>query len=216
MKDYLKEYQEYYRTRMLRYENDPELKESYESEKKIYEAIAGCTELTQFKERLGNLNELNAVAATRDRQRVYISHYESMQETVRAKTPRRIMEKALNFDKVLDLIEMINEEEARGMLEIAADTVTPFDSWIHLENYEIYSSAEIPSSYAAVFKKRAEECIVDMKNAIADAEENMQKYVPGWKFNPALVKEFRHRRKFPVSDKAFDERLQTFSKIVNR
>jgi hypothetical protein len=215
MTDYLKAYQEYYRVRMERYENDTDFPDSYHSEKAIYEAIAGCGELGDFKERLGNLNELNAVAYVRDKQRIYHKHYESMQETVRAQTPRRIIEKAPQYEKVLDLIEMVNNEEARGMNEINADSVSPFDNWVLLEHHEVYSTAEVPSAYKSKYQNYAQEDITESKVRLKDAEDNLNLYVPGWKFNKELPKEFRHRRKFPVSDSAFDERLKQFIQFTN-
>ncbi|HAA00481.1 MAG TPA: hypothetical protein PK637_10940 [Flavobacteriales bacterium] len=215
MTDYLKEYQEYYRVRMQRYENDPEYTDSYQSEKAIYEAIAGVNEMEGFRERLGNLNELNAVAYTRDKQRMYLRHFESMQETVRAQTPKRIMDKAPSYEKVMDLIEMINNEEAKGMLEITADSVSPFDNWILLEYIELYSKADVPEQYKSTYKKYIDDYTKDQRERLAHSEGEIGKFVPGWKFKKDLPTEFRHRRKFPVNDAAFEARLKQFIQINN-
>ncbi len=83
MADYLEEYKTYHRLRMQRYQNNPEYKNSYESEKAIYEAIASCNTLEEFKDKLGNLNEKNALALIIDEYSIRLKHYEEIKEPIR-------------------------------------------------------------------------------------------------------------------------------------
>ncbi|MFZ5553718.1 MAG: hypothetical protein ACOZCO_11435 [Bacteroidota bacterium] len=217
MHNYLKDYQDYYRVRMERYENDPDFKFSYESEKAIYDAIMSCNELVNFRDALGNKNELNAVALTKDQYTLRLKHYREIKEDVRALGPERIMSKADQFTNVMDLMEMVNEEELINIREISVDHVYFFrDSIIVTDTIEVYETANIPDKYKRANQKYAEERKKDLRERLADIEKEMDQWKPGYHFDFNLVWEERHRRLIPFPDEVILEKINELKKIVNR
>lgn len=216
MVDYLKEYQEYYRVRMDRYLNDPDYAESYKSEKAIYEAITSCAELGDFKTKLGNLNELNAVALTKDEYKIRYDHYVSIQENVRALGPQRIVARCPEYNEVFNLMTMIGEEENKNMIEISMDSIAIFiDNWDQLDRIEIYENADVPSQYKKERLQRANEIKEKIREWYARDTEEMRKWQPDWTFNPELIWEERHRRLIPFSDEHIKEKMTQLKAILN-
>ncbi|HYG49719.1 MAG TPA: hypothetical protein VD905_02400 [Flavobacteriales bacterium] len=216
MPDYLKDYVDYYRVRMNRYEHDPDYKNSYQSEKAIYEAIAGCNELKQFRERLGNLNGLNAVALSRDEYKIRYNHYRDIKETIRAKGPERILARADQYNEVFNLMTMIGEEENKNMIEISMDDVSLLrNAWFLIDQIEIYETAEVPSNYKMQRQQYANELKANLKESYDNHTSEMRKWQPDWTFNPELVWEERHRRLFPYSDEHIHEKINQYKSILN-
>lgn len=217
MHDYLLDYKDYYHLRMTRYEGNPDYPFSFESEKAIYDAMISCKELGEFREKLGNLNELNAVAQTRDQYAMRLRHYQKLKEFVRAKGPERILEKAPSQTNVTDLMTMVMNEESRNMLEITLDDIgfykTAFDSCDRLERYE---NANVPSGYRSEYKHYAEEERGRIRESLTDFENNFDAYQPGYRFNFDLFWEERHRRLFPFSDEVLLDRIEKVRTICNR
>ena len=48
------EYKAYYRTRAERFANNPNYKNSYEAEKNLADAFLSCTEMEEFRTKIGN------------------------------------------------------------------------------------------------------------------------------------------------------------------
>src|SRR5688572_8393116 len=126
MANYLQDYKDYYRVRADRYAHDADYNETYAAEKKLFDAIDSCAELAEFKGKLGNLNELCAVALTRDEYKIRKNHYNDIKEIIRAKGPERIIEKAAGINEVNSLITMVGEEENKNMIEISMDDTSFF------------------------------------------------------------------------------------------
>lgn len=217
MSDYLKDYQDYYRVRMERYENDPDYKFSYQSEKAIYDAIMSCNELVNFRDALGNKNELNAVALTKDQYTMRLDHYLEILETIRALGPERIMSKADKFDNVMDLMEMVNEEELINIREISLDHIYFFrDSLVVLDNIEVYESSNIPDKYKREYKGYAEDSRKDLNERLVELEKEMDQWKSGYRFDFDLIMQERHRRLIPFTDDVIHEKINELKKIVNR
>ncbi len=210
------DYQEYYKARMDRYENDADYSNSYKSEKAIYDAIASCSELIQFKEKLGNLNELNAVALTIDEYTMRKNNYLKIKEIVRAKGPQRIAEKSPAFSNVMDLMTMIGDEENKNRIEISMDDVSFFtDSWSLLDQIEVYENGNYPSQYRnekQQFANEAKKSIVENYHFVT---EERRKWQPDWKFNFDLLWEDRHRRLIPFNDNSIKEKINAIKKLLN-
>ena len=216
MRDYLKEYQQYYLVRMKRYENLPDYPESYQSEKAIYDAIASCNELGEFRERLGNLNHRNAVALTRDQYRIRHRYYMEMEYEVHAKGTENVIEKVKDLQDVHDLITTVTNEENANSLAITADTISPFDEWMMLERAEMYEKADVPSSYKSAYKKYEENAKASIREMFNSKEHEMRKFVPGWKLNFDLVFKSRFRRKLPYPDEIIHERISQVKRITGK
>jgi hypothetical protein len=216
MVDYLKEYVDYYRVRMNRFEHDADYKNSYLSEKAIFEAIDGSGKLNDFKERLGNLNELNAVALTKDEYKIRLNHYAKIKETVRALGPQRIVARADEYNEVFNLMTMIGEEENKNMIEISMDDVSLFlNAWFMIDQIDIYENSNVPSKYQAERQKYANEMKKNLLERYNDHTNEMRKWQPDWKFNPELIWEERHRRLIPYNDQDVKEKIEQYKKILS-
>lgn len=215
MADYLQDYKAYYQLRVQRYEGNPDYPNSYQSEKAIYEAIASCKVLDEFKEKIGNLNENNASALIMDEYAIRLRHYEEVKESIRADGCKRIIEKTKEIDNVSELITMINEEENKTNLAITADSISPFNDTGYLERIEIWTDADVPEKYKSRYHQYAEEEKKNLRNAYAETEKNLNNWQPGWKFDFTKILEERHRRLLPFSDHVINEQIQTTKTILN-
>lgn len=217
MSDILQEYKDYYRSRMKRYEGDPNYTNSYATEKALFEAMDSCNELIEFKDKLGNLNELNAVAMVKDKYKIYLDHFERTEEKVRAQAPSRILSSADNYSNALDISTFVQEEEQKNSIEISMDeAVREFNDWTQLENIEVYSNAVVPDKY----KASMEEYVNDEKQALTESyerlEENNQPWQAGWKLDLDQIWETRHRRLLPYSDEVVKQRREQANEITGR
>lgn len=217
MSDLLQEYKEYYRVRAERYAGNPNYKNSYEAEKNLSEAMQGCSELGEFKDRLGNLNNICAIALTKDKYLMEKAFFEEMQEPIRGAVSERILEKADEYTEVFDLINMVNEEETRGMREVTLDEANRVfhHCWMMLDRIETYSQAEVPKAYQAEMQENVKYYADSIREMIKETEEQMQMLDPSWRHNPDIVKEYRHRRLLPYRDEHIDEQIAKYKKIAN-
>lgn len=217
MHDYHQEYKEYYQLRMQRYEGNPDFPHSYQSEKAIYEAIASCKELGEFREKLGNKNELNAIAFTKDREGLRAKHYLSLQEVVRARGPQRIVARADSCNGLNELFLMVGEEDNKNMIEIALDNTYFFrDAFAACARIEVYEQAEVPSGYRSSYRSRVEKEKADLRSALEDHEHSLQAWDPNYRVNLELIWEPRHRRLLPFPDEVLRRRLEMIRSILHR
>lgn len=217
MSDLLQDYKEYYRVRAERYAENPNYKNSYEAEKNLSDAMQSCAEMGEFGNRLGNLNQLCAIALTKDKNLMEKAICEELNEPIRAAIPERILEKADQFTEVFNLINMVNEENTRGMREISLDEANRIfhHCWMMLDRIETYSEAVVPAAYQADMKSSAAYYRDRILELIKEMEQQMQMLDPAWKHNPDIVKEYRHRRLLPYRDEHIDEQLSKYKTIAN-
>ncbi len=213
MSDYLEDYKAYYQLRMLRYEGNPDYPNSYQSEKAIYTAIASCTALEEFKDKLGNLNDKNAAALLIDEYTIRLRHYEEIKEPIKAEGCKRIMENAATIDNVADLITMVNEEENKTSIEITADTINPFNETGYLERMEVWATADVPDKYKSRYRQYAEQEKKNLINAFTEIEKAIHNWQPGWVFDFSRIQEERHRRLLPFPNEVIDKSIQTIKEI---
>jgi hypothetical protein len=215
MLNYLEEYKAYYKARAKRYAGNPNFPFTAVAEKNLCDAMLACNDLGEFKTRLGNLNELCAVALTKDSYTLRLKHYKEIEEKIRALGPERIMAKADNFSNSADLITMVNEEENKNSIEIAMDHISPFDGdWFLLERLEIYERAEVPEKWKSKMAESAEDIRKSLRNNFTTTTSDMQKWQAGWKLNLELINETRHRRQIPFPDSEVKMRVDQYQNIV--
>lgn len=217
MSDLLQEYKDYYRVRADRYAENNNYKNSYEAEKNLSEAMQGCNILDEFKDRLGNLNHLCAIALTKDKNLMEKAICEELKEPIRGAIPERILEKADQYTEVFDLINMVNEENTRGMREITLDEANRVFHycWMMLDRIETYSQAVVPAAYQADMQSSAKYYADRIREIIKETEEQMRLLDPAWEHNPDIIKEYRHRRLLPYRDEHIDEQLSKYKTIAN-
>jgi hypothetical protein len=212
----LKDYIEYYRSRMRKYENNPVFTNSFASEKHIFEAISSCETLDEFKTKLedGNLLLKNAVALTKDQEIARKELYENIKEFVRKKAPDQILEMLADVETVNDLTKKANEIGAKVSIEISIDQMTSYFyyDFTALENMEVWENAEIPEEWhKEIHKEWVQETIEEgrkiWQNTILPESH---KWSRDWKFNFDLIWEDRHRRLIPVPDETVGKRIEQF------
>lgn len=209
MSDFLKDYKAYYAARAKRFEGDKDYPNMEKAEADLNKAMQSCNELVEFKDRLGNLNELCAVALIKDQYKIRLDHYLEIKEVIRALGPQRIIEKADGHNNVMDLITMVTGEENINMIEITLDDASALKSyWFMLERIEEYERAEVPDKW----KKDHQESADDNKKSICEGlalmETEYSKWKEGWKFNPLLVSEERHRRNLSYPEEEIEKKIE--------
>lgn len=217
MSDFLKDYQEYYRVRKERYENDPDYPKSYASEKAIYDAMISCSDISESAKVLPDLSNKNAVALTIDEYTMRYNNYVLRKEDIRALGPKRIIEKSPNYDSnVMDLISLVNEEENKNMIEISMDDISfVMNVWELVDQIEIYETADIPWSYQSDYKKIASEIKESIRENYRNCIEENRKWQADWNINFDLIWEERHRRNIPYSDDNIKEKIQQLKSILS-
>jgi len=216
MINYLEAYKQYYFLRMQQYEGNADYANTYAAEKALYDAINSCTVLEEFKDKIGNNNDLVAIARVQDEQNIRLKHYEAINETVKAESCRRILEKTKQVSNVTDLLTMVNEEQNVANIAITTDTIHPFDDFLYLENVEIWEQAEIPAAYKEKYAAYAKDEKISIKNSYAAIEKEMNNWQPGWKFNFTKIDEERHRRLLPYPKEVIAAQKEITQQILNK
>ncbi|MBN2572513.1 MAG: hypothetical protein JXA68_10325, partial [Ignavibacteriales bacterium] len=149
-KDYIK----YYETRVNKYKGNPSYKNSYETEKALYDAIASCKKLEDFKDKVekGNLAVNNGVALVKDREKIQNDHYNKLKEFIRAGASKEILETLgkKEIKTAMELANLCTEIEQKHHLNITLDELGIaqflFDYFI-LENIEAWQNAEVVDEF---------------------------------------------------------------------
>lgn len=213
-----KEYIDYYRVRMQKYENNPVYKNSYSAEQKMFEAISDISHLEEFGEKVkaGNLSLKCAAALVKDQEMARLKHYKDINEPVRAHAPERILEIVDSFSTDMELVEKVNNIDSEVSIEISVDNlirhfINDLDS---LELLEVWENAEVPDEYK---QKVNNDYSADYK---AEYQKNLNEIIlprarewkPDWDFDYNLLWEERHRRLIFFSDEILKKRIEQHKK----
>lgn len=217
MSDLLEEYKSYYSVRAERYAGNPNYKNSYQAEKNLSDAMQSCAELGEFRHKIGNLNQLCAVALIKDKYLIEQAFYREMKEDVRVRVADRVLEKVDGIDEVFNLISMVNDVETKVMIEISMDEANRLFHymWNFIDLSEVYAEADVPDEYKARMQKYAEEYRQILRDSLQSLIENNSHWQGDWKHEPDVVTEHRHRRLLPFSDEHIAEQLVKYKKILN-
>ena len=214
----LEEYKAYYRARSQRYADNPKYQNSYNAERALYEAMDSCNELAEFRDKLGNLNELCAVALIKDEHQIERDFYREHKETVRILMSQRVLERVEGCDNVMDAMNAVQEESSKNSLEISMDEWQrefQYD-WKQLDDIEIFRNAEVPDAYKARMQETADDIQNRLLKSISDGEEEARKFQPDFTFKPELNLEHRHRRLIPYKDEHVQEQVNRYKTMINR
>ncbi len=218
MQNLLEEYKAYYKIRLQRFEGNPRYKHSFEAEKQLNDLVQSCSDLSEIKDQIKELSEKCAVAAIKDEYIMEQQKFEEFKEDIRILSSKRILSQADNFDKVLDLTSMVVEEENKNSIEISMDEANRelINAWNILDNIIVYENAEVPEKYRSDMQETVKTFKNNLKEQVQSLEENNQAWEAGWRLNPDIVTEYRHRRLLPYSDEHIQEQLQKYKAIVER
>ena len=216
MDQLLADYKAYYKARMDRYEGNPMYTFSYQSEKALSDAMNSCNKLIEFKDKIGDLNIKNAIAMVKDKATARLKHYEELKETVRALEPKLQLERIETAKTDMDVVEIANNASHEAMILIAVDELHDHfytDVIPSLETIEMLRNIEGAQQYQSDIDYSIQEELKKLKEGIQDLEENAQSWQEGWKFNPDLIWEHRHRRKIPLPDAVLEKRLNEYKNL---
>ena len=214
----LQEYKEYYAVRAEKYADNPNYRNSYEAEKNLSNAMQSCSTLEEFKDKIGNLNELCATALVKDVSLMEQAHFKKHQETVRVKASEQILEKIDACKDVLEVSSMVVEVENANSIKISMDeSHREFQSdWDQIDDITIYENAVVPDKYKQKMMETAQETKKSIITGIERLEKNNHEWQADWKIIPNINTEHRHRRLIPYSDKHIQEQLAKYKSITNR
>ncbi len=215
--DLLSEYKAYYSVRAEKYAGNKNYSFSYEAEKALSNAMQSCGKLEEFRTAIGDLNERCAVALVKDEAVMEREHFRKHKEDVRIKASLEILDKADQFNEVMNLITMVNEAYNRNMLEITADEAHRqlYHDWDLVDRIDIYTQAVVPDKYKKDMLATAEHYRKSLRQNAEGLTKEILKYVPEWRMDPEKVKEFRNRRLCPFADHHIEEQLRKYKEIIN-
>ncbi|MBN1633414.1 MAG: hypothetical protein JW917_04530 [Ignavibacteria bacterium] len=211
------EYIDYYKSRMLKYKDNPMYGNSYQTEKNLYDAISTASSLDEFGKILNenNLAVRNAIALSIDKETARKIHFEEIKEFIRAKAPIRILEIIDSVKTDTELIQKSNEIESAVSIEISVDLFTDifYSDFDMLENIEVWETAEVPEEWRKDLAGWINDTQKEGKESWEkDVLPNARNWNPDWTFNFDLIFEERHRRKIPVSNEIVKKRIEQFKK----
>ncbi len=218
MDNLLEEYKAYYALRAERFANNPNYSNSYKAEKDLSEAMQSCNTLDEFKERMGNKNELCAIALAKDEYIIEKQFFEKHQEKIRQSAAENILAGVDNYDNVMDLISFITETENKNSIKISMDESNRMliEEWSSLDTIEMFENAVVPDKYKNDMLNSAKNIKEEMNERVKSLEENNDAWEPGWRLQPDVVLEYRHKRLLPYKDEHINEQLSKFKSIINR
>jgi hypothetical protein len=210
------EYIEYYKVKMLKYEDNPIYKNSYNSEKSLYDAISSSTDIDEFGRKIEkeNLAVKNAIALIKDHETARKKLYMEIKEDIRLHAPLRILDTIDSMKNDMDIVNKVSEIENQVSKEISIDLFTTqfSDDLDILEEIEVYKNAQVPDEWK---KKINQEIPNEM---IRGGHDDWHSHVipqaqtlkPDWEFEFDLLWDNRHRRLLPFSDEILKKRIQQF------
>lgn len=218
MTDILEEYKAYYSVRAEKYQDNSKYENSYIAERNLSDAMQSCNALEEFKDKIGNLNELCAMALVKDESLIEKAFFEKHQETVRIKASEKILEKADACKDVLELSSMVVEVENANSIQISMDeSHREFQGdWNLLDNITIYENAIVPDKYKNDMMDSAQDSRDSIIKGVKSLEENNHEWQADWRLIPDMNLEHRHRRLIPYSNEHIQEQLAKYKSIINR
>ncbi len=215
--DLLQEYKEYYSARARRYANNDKYRNTYEAESNLSNAMQSCSQLEEFRDKIGNLNELCAMALVKDEHLMEHAFYMKHEEIVRAKAAERILQRIGQCSNVTELITMVQEVSNENSLEISMDEwQREFQGdWSQIDDIEVYENAEVPSAYQDKMRRIANDTRQSIKESVAASKSEARKFKPDFEWKHEVNLESRHRRLLPYSDIHIQEQITKYKSILN-
>jgi len=213
------DYIEYYKTRLKKYENNPLYKNSYQTEKALYDAIATITVLDDFKIKMqeGNLHAKNAIALVKDQETAEKRHWEDLKEPIKARGCGQVLDVIDSFTDVGTMITQTNDIRQKNSIEQSIDGFTDgfYGDFLVLENIEVLEKGEVPARWKAEREESIREMMAEGQKLFEEVTlPRAREWDPQWKWNHDLIWEDRHRRVIPVPDSTIKRRIPQHKKYL--
>jgi len=217
-----RDYVEYYRVRMRKFEGNPLFKHSFASEKAMFEAVETAASLEEFGERVKSqkLHIACAVAQLRDKEKAWADLYSELGEEVRAQSHLEVLRNldAKQYDDVMDLTSMVNDVHAKWLIPISMDEHLRTEFWSDftvLENLITWRNSQVPDQWAEERRQWvADELAQGKKDWNGHTMVEAHKFDPNYKPDWDLLFKPRHRRMFPIPDGIFDDMVLRHKEYV--
>jgi len=200
----------YYRARVKKYEGNPLYPRSLAAERALCAAMESCTLLEDFRAKAGPLSLACAIALVQDQESARLALYEELNEPIKAKYARLMIEASAKALSVSDLTETMTNLGAKQGLEESVDGFAGnlYFDFTFLENMEENTTIEIGEPWKSECESAAKEDI-DMHRRLFNENTlpRAREWDPDWKMNYDLVWEERHRRKIPAPDAVVRRRI---------
>ena len=212
------EYIDYYRSRMKKYENNPMYKNSYQTEKALFDAVSGIEKLDDFREIMETqkLHVKNAIALVKDKSIAEKNAFTEMKEFIRARAAERILEVIDSMQSDMELVKTCSQIEAGVVIEISIDQMVSFlyIDFLAMENVISWENAEVPSEWKnEINVEWPAETRASLKKIWEETTIPKARYWdPEWKLNYDLLWEDRHRRLIPVPDEVLQKMIEQHKK----
>lgn len=214
----LEDYKSYYASRAKRYAGNPIFKRSADAEKKLSDAMQSCNVLEEFKDKMGNLNDICSTAMLLDQSEYRGRIFNELKETVRAKGNTDAAEKCASITNTMELVRTSSVIFLENAKEIGSDTgtVTFFKgSLFILERIDVYENAKVPDNYKNDMQRMAKEEAADLKKSLLSSLENYRKTHPAFNFDWDGLWEHRHRKLIAIPDEMLTKRINQIKNILN-
>lgn len=215
----LQEYKEYYRVRAERYADNPNYKNSYQAEKALNDLMQSANDFESIKTQMLSLSHKCVMALSKDKYIMEEAFFTELQEDVRVKISKNVLEKIDNYDKdVNELIDFVNTTEEKGMREVVEDESCRVfhDVWWQIDDVIIYENAVVPDKYKADLQEWAQQTRESIIDSVENKIEYNKYFNSNWEYNPDLIWEHRHRRLLTYSDENVAEQLTKYKQIIKK
>ncbi|MCX6243908.1 MAG: hypothetical protein NTU98_04320 [Bacteroidetes bacterium] len=212
------DYIEYYRSRVKKYENNPMYKNSYLTEKALFEAVSGIENLEDFREIMETqkLHVKNAVALVKDKSIAEKDAFTEMKEIIRAHAAERILEVIDSIQSEMELVKTCSQTASEANIEISIDQMVSFFyiDFPLMENVISWENAEVPSEWKnEINSEWPAEARASLKKIWEETTVPQARYwAPEWNLNYDLLWEDRHRRLIPVPDEVLQKMIEQHKK----
>lgn len=210
----LKDYIEYYKIRMQRYESDTIFAYSYKTEKALYDCIASVKSMEELQQskasEFGKLAVENGIALAKDEAACRLAFYKKEKEEIYAKGQQELLEKITAATEAYSIATIVNEVMSKNNIEITIDTLWPIDffSMIDvLEKIEICQKAIVSDNWKADIQQLEKGYIQHIQDQTKASLKSIRNYKPDWKINYEILWEHRHRKKNPLPDSMLKQRI---------
>ena len=194
-------------------------KNSYETEKAIFDAISGVEKLQDFRGIMETqkLHVKNAIALVKDKSIAEKDAFTEMNEVIRARAALRILAVIDSVQSDIELANTCNKIATEVNIEISIDQMAGFFyiDFIAMENVIAWENAEVPPEWEnEINVEYPAETRASLKKIWEETTIPKARYWdPGWTLNYDLLWEDRHRRLIPVPDESLHKMIEQHKKF---
>ncbi|EPG76080.1 hypothetical protein LEP1GSC058_0308 [Leptospira fainei serovar Hurstbridge str. BUT 6] len=215
------EYAAYYNARMRRFEGNPLYSRSFIAEKRMSDAIAGCSKLEDFRLIVEKEHpEVQcAIALVKDQETARLAHFKRTEEPIRAISSERILKEIDEAKSAMDVPTIISKIDQEVSILITVDNFISgfYFDFTAIENLIVAEAIkdEVPKEWYQEVTDSIAEQIKDHAELFRKTTlPNNRNYKPDWNYDYGLIWEIRHRRNIPFPDDVVKRRIEDHKRLI--